>query len=388
MIAADRKQKQRRNLIMRKFQNSDSHTARKRRCGRLYSRFVPCVLCAALILGSLSAGCGIPRKGSSAQTSSPNAEIAEDAGTYFDTVIDIRVYGEHAEKLLKGCFSICDTMENVLSAQKKTSELYKLNHRTSDTVNVSDDLAECIRRGLEYGKMSDGAFDITIYPVKELWDFEGDTDDPRIPADTEVRKALKLVDYRGVHVNGNTVTFDSPDTQIDLGGIAKGYISLKLKNYLKAKGCSSALINLGGNVSVLGEKPDGSPFVVGIQKPFSDRGTVLTTVNAANDSVISSGVYERYFRKNGKLYHHILDPKTGYPADTGLNQATIIGADDVLGDALSTICVLLGRDKAEELIRKNSLDVTVLFTNTDNQMSWYPAAPSDTSESLSSVSSS
>ena len=373
---------------MRKLQNSDSHTGRAWHHGRLYSRFAPCVLCAALILGSLSAGCGMPRKSSSAQTSSANAEIAEDAGTYFDTVIDIRVYGANAEKLLKGCFSICDAMENILSAQKETSELYKLNHRTSDTVTVSDDLAECIRRGLEYGKMSDGIFDITIYPVKELWDFEGDTDDPRIPAETEIQKARKLVDYRRVHIDGRTVTFDSPDTQIDLGGIAKGYISLKLKDYLKAKGCTSALINLGGNVSVLGEKPDGKPFVVGIQKPFSDRGTVLTTVNAANDSVISSGVYERYFKKNGKLYHHILDPKTGYPANTGLNQATVIGSDDILGDALSTICVLLGRDKAEALIRKNGLDVTVLFTDTDNQTSWYPAAPSNASDSLSSASSS
>lgn len=373
--------------IMRKFQSIQSYTAHAKRRRRLYPRIVPCVLCAALILGSLSAGCGIPSGASAAQGTSADAEMAEDAGTYFDTVIDIRVYGKQAEKLLKGCFSICEEMENTLSAQKETSELYKLNHRSATTVEVSDDLAECIRRGLQYGEMSDGAFDITIYPVKELWDFEGDTDDPEVPDDADIQKALEFVDYRKVHIDGNTVTFDSPDTQIDLGGIAKGYISLKLKNYLKNNGCTSALINLGGNVSVLGEKPDGSPFVVGIQKPFADRGSVLTTINATNDSVISSGVYERYFRKNGRLYHHILDPKTGYPADTGLNQATIIGTDDVLGDALSTICILLGRDRAEELIRKNSLDVTVLFTDTDNQMSWYPEPLSDTSDSASSVSS-
>ena len=373
---------------MIKFQSSHSHTGKEALRRRFCHRLAPCLICASLIFGSVSGGCAIPSGNPTAETSSADAEMAEDAGTYFDTVIDIRVYGDQAEKLLKGCFSICEDMENTLSAQKESSELYKLNHRNSDSVEVSDDLAECIRRGLQYGEISDGAFDITIYPVKELWDFEGDTGDPVIPDAAEIRKALKLVDYRKVHIDGNTVTFDSPDTQIDLGGIAKGYISLKLKNYLKENDCTSALINLGGNVSVLGEKPDGSPFVVGIQKPFADRGTVLTAINAADDSVISSGVYERYFRKNGKLYHHIIDPKTGYPADTGLNQATIIGTDDVLGDALSTICILLGQDSAEQLIRENGLDVTVLFTDTDNQMSWYPEAPSGASDSVSSASSS
>ncbi|MGN0362252.1 MAG: FAD:protein FMN transferase [Bilifractor sp.] len=330
------------------------------------------ILCVTFASGSLLSGCTLPSGLSGGAASSSGTQVAEDAGTYFDTVIDIRVYGAQAEKLLKGCFSICEDMENTLSAQKESSELYKLNHRSTDSVTVSDDLAACIREGLAYGAMSEGTFDITIYPVKELWDFEGDTDDPVIPDDTSISKALQKVDYTKVHVKGNTVTFDSPDTMIDLGGIAKGYISLKLKDYLKQNGCTSAMINLGGNVSVLGSKPDGSPFIVGIQKPFAERGEVLTTVDAEDESVISSGVYERYFRKNGKLYHHILDPKTGYPADTSLNQATVIGTDDVLGDALSTICILLGRENAEELIRNNDLDVTVLFTDTDNQVTAFP----------------
>ncbi|MCC6094512.1 MAG: FAD:protein FMN transferase [Eubacterium sp.] len=340
-------------------------------------------LCGTLAFGCTLSGCDLPFPLSGTQSASSDAQVAEDAGTYFDTVIDIRVYGADAKKLLKGCFSICEDMENTLSAQKESSELYHLNHRSTDSVTVSDDLSECIRQGLAYGAMSDGAFDITIYPVKELWDFEGDTDNPVIPDDESIQKALQKVDYTKVHVNGNTVTFDSPDTMIDLGGIAKGYISLKLKNYLKENGCTSAMINLGGNVSVLGAKPDGSPFVVGIQKPFADRGEVLTTVDAEDESVISSGVYERYFKKNGKLYHHILDPKTGYPADTSLNQATVIGSDDVLGDALSTICILLGEEKAEKLIRDNNLAVTVLFTDTDNQVTRYPEEAGNTVSSSS-----
>lgn len=301
----------------------------------------------------------------------------EWSGMYFDTVISIRLYGDQAAEWMQGCADYCSRMENTLSAQKETSELYQVNHRTEQTVTVSDDLAECIEEGLKYSEMSDGAFDITILPVKDLWDFEEDSHEGTVPDDADIQEQLKKVDYTRVHLNGNELSFDSPDTMIDLGGIAKGYISGKLEDYLVSEGCSSALINLGGNVRTIGTKPDGSEWTVGIQTPFDDRGTVLTTLNTADDSVISSGIYERYFESNGKIYHHILDPRTGYPADTDLNQVTVVGEDDAAGDALATIGIVLGEEGMKEFLQTNDLTSTetVLFTDQENQYEWYPAEP-------------
>ena len=298
---------------------------------------------------------------------------ASGTGMYFDTVIDIRICGEDADRLLDECFAECERLENILSAQKETSELYQLNHRelsAGEEAEVSEELAACIEKGLEYGEISEGVFDITILPLRELWDFEGE--DPSVPSEEEIASALEKVDYRRVHVSGNRVSFDDPDVQIDLGGIAKGYISRRLKDLLEEEGCTSALINLGGNVSAIGAKPDGSDWVVGIQEPFTDRGTVFETVEINGGSVISSGTYERYFEQDGKLYHHILDPRTGYPADTGLQQATVVGEDDVLGDAFSTVCIAAGREKAEQIAAEQGWDIRILFIDDSHTGTWYP----------------
>nr|WP_162156370.1 FAD:protein FMN transferase [[Eubacterium] cellulosolvens] len=297
---------------------------------------------------------------------------AERSGTFFDTVIGIRINDERAEELLDGCFELCEEMESTLSAQKEGSELYRLNHRSEQAVEVSEPLADCIRRGLEFCELSEGAFDITILPVRELWDFETEDHVSAVPKEEEIKRELERVDYRKVHIDGQTVTFDAADTMIDLGGIAKGYISERLRKYLKGEGCTSAMINLGGNVSALGTKPGGKSWVVGIQKPFSDRGEILTTVEAEDQAVISSGIYERYFRANGQFYHHILDPKTGYPAETDLNQVTIIGGDDTACDALATIGIVLGREKMKELTDRLEMPVEILFTGQNNELEWYP----------------
>ena len=295
---------------------------------------------------------------------------ASGTGVYFDTVVDIRIFDPDADDLLQGCFDLCEDAEKILSAQLETSELYQLNHRSEQTVEVSEELAACISRGLEYAEMSDGKFDITILPLRELWDFE--SEDAAVPAQDEITQALTKVDYRKVHIDGTTISFDDPETQIDLGGIAKGYISETLKNWLKQQECTSALINLGGNVSVLGAKPDGSDWNVGIQEPFADRGTILEVVKLNSGCVISSGTYERYFEQDGRLYHHILDPETGYPAETELQQASVIGEDDVLCDAFSTICILTGQEEAERMAEENGLDVRLLFVGPDHEGVWYP----------------
>jgi len=334
------------------------------------------------------AGCGQKTESLTASDSTGKAELvttgtgaADDpmewSGMYFDTMISIRLYGDRAAEWMQGCADYCSSMENTLSAEKETSELYRVNHRTKQTVTVSDDLAECIEEGLKYSEMSDGAFDITILPVKDLWDFEENSHEGTVPDDADIQEQLKKVDYTKVHLNGNELSFDSPDTMIDLGGIAKGYISGKLKEYLTGEGCRSALINLGGNVRAIGTKPDGSEWTVGIQTPFDDRGTVLTTLSTSDDSVISSGIYERYFESNGKIYHHIIDPRTGYPAETDLNQVTVVGEDDAAGDALATIGIVLGENGMKKFLKAHNLtsSETVLFTDQDNSYAWYPSDP-------------
>lgn len=346
---------------------------------RKQQRRTALLLAGLMTAGSLFAGCGgnstgaVPSAGAASGSRNTDAGHPVDwTGTYFDTVISIRIYGSEAETWMKGAVSICQKMEDTLSAQKEGAELYTVNHRTSQSLEISDDLAECISEGLKYSEMSEGSFDITILPVKELWDFEAEDHKGTVPEETDIDAELKKVDYRKVHLKGNTISFDSPDTEIDLGGIAKGYISGKLCKYLESEGCQSALINLGGNVRTIGSKPDGTPYVVGIQEPFADRGTVLTTVESAGSAVISSGTYERYFREDGRLYHHILDPETGYPAETDLSQVTVIGEDDTACDALATIGIVSGKESLIRLVRNSHLDVKVLFTDTFNDVTSYP----------------
>ncbi len=292
-------------------------------------------------------------------------------GFFFDTVTAVRIYGGRAHELAEECAALCAKMEDTFSAQRETSELYKINHRTEQTVEISDDLAACLKLSLELCEATDGVYDITVYPVYELWDFHGDVD--LIPEDDDIKNALEAVGYEKVHLEGNTLTFDSPDTMIDLGSAAKGYVSQKIKEFLTQEGCESALIDLGRNISTVGAKPNGSKWKVGLQLPFAASGELLDVVEVRNQCVISSGIYERYFERDGVLYHHILDPADGYPVQTDLNMAAVIGdegTDDTLCDILSTVCVLLGKEEAEEFLNEQAFPVKVCLIDRDNKYEW------------------
>ena len=179
-------------------------------------------------------------------------------------------------------------------------------------------------------------------------------------------KAVSLVDYHTVEVKDQTVTLKNPKAALDLGGIAKGYIANRLQDFLTEKGVTGAVINLGGNVLTVGEKPDGSLWKIAIQKPFAEKGEALDAVSLKQGSVVTSGVYERYFYKDGILYHHLLDPSTGYPVKNDLYAVTILSKHSVDGDALSTICFVLGYEKGAELIRSLNmpgLEAIFVFSN-------------------------
>ncbi len=297
--------------------------------------------------------CSIQAEDCSAQEESAVTEEYTLNDFYFDTVVSIRFdAGENGDDLTDGCRSICDEIEHIFSRTSEESELYAVNHRDSDRVEVSAPLAEVVQTGLDYYRISDGRFDITIAPVAELWDFHGD--DPVLPQEEEIQNALRKVDGSSVHVEkeGDAwyLTFDHPDTMLDLGGLAKGYAADRLTEYLKSQGVTSGLVNLGGNVAAIGAKADGSPWKVGIQKPF-DTG-IIDKKEVTGQSVVTSGVYERCFEKDGTLYHHILDPATGYPVSNGLWGVTIISDSSLQGDALSTVCLLIGQEEAMDLIRQ------------------------------------
>ena len=188
-----------------------------------------------------------------------------------------------------------------------------------------------------------------------------------MPADKDIQAALPFINYEDVAVEGNKLTFAKEGMELDLGAIAKGYIADKMKDFLVSKGVKSATINLGGNVLCIGKKPDNTPFRIGIQKPFADRSETIAVLDIEDKSVVSSGIYERYFEKNGTFYHHILNPDTGYPYNNHLVSVTIISDQSVDGDGLSTSCFALGLEKGMDLI--NSIpDVHAVFITDDYQL--------------------
>ena len=291
-----------------------------------------------------------------------------------NTMVTITLYDSTSEEILDGAFAVCDKYENIYSRTLETSELYKLNNRTlekkegtKDSYYVSDELEDILKYGLQYSDLSSGKFDITIEPISSLWEFT--SAEPFVPDKEIIESNLGYIDYKNLEVNDNVVTFHKENMGIDLGAIAKGYIADRIKDYLISEGVSSAMINLGGNVLCVGSKTEKEPFRIGIQKPFADRNEIVATMELRDVSVVSSGIYERSFTEDSKLYHHILNPSTGYPYDNGLISVTIISEKSVDGDGLSTSCFALGLEKGLELI--NSLPDTYAVFITDDYVMHY-----------------
>lgn len=286
-----------------------------------------------------------------------------------NTVVTITIYDSQDSELLDEALSLCDYYETVFSRTLEGSELYQLNHRElpkdGDAFLLSDSLAELTEAGLYYARLSKGAFDISVEPVSSLWDFT--SGEKKIPDEALIDEALSHVGSDRVLLDGKRLTFADEKAGLDLGAVAKGYIADKIKEYLVSQGVQSAIIDLGGNVLCIGNRPDGEPFRIGVQKPFAGRSETVGTVEISGRSVVSSGIYERYFEKDGVLYHHILNPKTGYPYENDLLSVTIISDKSVDGDGLSTSCFALGLEKGMELI--NSLEnVQAVFITTDGEL--------------------
>lgn len=303
-----------------------------------------------------------------------NSEPISRTGFYFDTVIQITLYDTVDETILDGCFALAEKYENLFSATKEGSDVWKINHAGGETVTVSEETVTLLTTATDYANATEGAIDPTIRPVSELWDF-GSDGDPRVPEDAAIKTALSHVSYDHIRFGTapsdetgepvlRTVTLTDPKAAVDLGFIAKGYIADKMKEYLLSQGVASACISLGGNVLAIGEKPDGAPFRIGIQEPFAEEGTTIDTVEIRDTSVVTSGIYERCFYEDGVFYHHVLDTSTGYPVDNELASVTIICDSSTRADALSTSCLCLGLDKGRKFLEAEK-DVAYLFITKD-----------------------
>ena len=203
---------------------------------------------------------------------------------------------------------------------------------------------------MDFSEISGGKFDITIDPVSSLWDFKADS--PAPPSDKEIKAALEHVGYGNIELNGTSIKLSDPNSALDLGGIAKGFIGDKAKEFLLENGVKEAMISLGGNILII--CPENRDFKIGVQKPFGMDGQLIGAIVTSGNSIVTSGIYQRYFEYNGKLYHHILDTSTGYPVDNGLASVTITGPSSAVCDALSTTVFCLGADDGLDLI--NSID--------------------------------
>lgn len=266
-----------------------------------------------------------------------------------DTICTVTLYDWNGDgnALLEGAFGLCEQYEQMLSTTVSGSDVYQINHSRGTPVEVSPETAQLLSDAAEYSKISGGAFDITIYPVKQLWNFSGDSS--TIPQASALEAAVKRVDYTKMTIEGNTVTL--PDGMgLDLGAIAKGFTADKIADYLRGKGVTSAVIDLGGNVLTIGRKPDGSDWRVGIQEPFGQSN--IDVIEVSDQSVVTSGIYQRYFEKDSVIYHHLLSAADGMPCHSGLYSVTIIGNCSEECDALSTVCMLLGYEQSKAVLEK------------------------------------
>ena len=265
-------------------------------------------------------------------------------GTFFamDTVMDFTIYGESG--LIDQSESLIASLESLVSVTDTGSELYAINQTGSGT--LTGKASSLMEQALEICRRTDGALDLSIYPIVRAWGFT--TGSYQVPDEEAIQSLLPLVDYPQIQYDAATGVVTLPEgMEIDLGSVAKGYAGQLAAQMLRNSGVESALLNLGGNVQTVGAKPDGSPWQIGIKDPQGEDAMMVLSVE--DQAVVTSGGYERYFEQDGQTYWHIMDPSTGHPADSGLISVTIVGDEGVVCDGLSTALFVMGLEKAADL---------------------------------------
>lgn len=318
-------------------------------------RFFKIYLTAALLTAFLLTGC---------TTSAPQ----EAEFFAMDTLMSVKLWGGEASA--SDVSAEINRLEALLSVTRETSVLSQLN--AAGSAELSADTTFLLTQALALSERTDGAFDPTVYPLVEAWGFP--TKEYRVPAQTELDSLLSCVGTEHVHFDGSAVTLDA-GTRLDLGGIAKGYAAQCCAELLKEKGVDAAILSLGGNVQTIGSKPDGSAWVVGIADPSDPSQAIAVLTFEGSMALVTSGTYQRYFEENGVIYHHILDPQTGLPADSGLLSVTILAQDGTLADGLSTALFVMGLEEGSRFWRESNDFEAVFLTSEGKILATEGAAP-------------
>lgn len=318
------------------------------------NRIITILLIAALLLS----GCSQAPAGSKEITRS---------GFFFDTLVSITIYGTDDKSLLDDSFDLCRKYENLLSMTVESSDIARINRAGTNPIHVSSETMDLLDAASEYNRLSGGKLDISMGSLTGLWNEA--RKEQHLPDSDSIKAAMSHTGLDRVTVDKDMMCVykSDPETALDLGALAKGYIADRIKEMLISRGVSSAIISLGGNIVTIGTKPGGKAFHIGVKKPFSTDNEAVCELSVWDRSVVTSGVYERYLAVDNRIYHHVLDPETGYPASTDLMSATIISNSSLEGDALSTICLLLGLDDAMQLINKTP-GTEAVFITWDNEL--------------------
>lgn len=332
------------------------------------------ILASAVVASMLLTGCGTAsdtkNTGSASETQTTNSTTASSTQPVsqeifaMDTYMTVTAYGDNAQKGVTDAVAEIQRLDNLLSIGKEDSEISKLNK--SGSAALSDDTAVMVAKALDLYKSTGGAFDITVLPLMELWGFT--TQEYYVPTEDEIQSTLQRVGADKLTWDESTKTLTLGNKQeIDLGGIAKGFTSSRIMEIFKKDGVTCGMVSLGGNVHLLGTKQDGSAWRVGIQDP-NNTDDMLGVLQANDCAVITSGAYERNFEKDGVTYHHIIDPATGKPSNSGLTSVTIVSKDGTLADGLSTSLFVMGKDKAIAYWKQHADEFDTILVDKDRNV--------------------
>ncbi|MFF2908803.1 FAD:protein FMN transferase [Paenibacillus sp. NPDC057934] len=341
------------------------------------------LILALIIVVALAGGiwlfAGGKTKESATSPEGQGSKIVEENGTkslsqtfyIYDTVVKIKIYGDMiAQKNMDDIQQMMERMDLEFSRTKEGGEIYAVNNAAGkEAVVVSDETLDIIKESLKYAKEMDGLFDPTIGPLVDLWNIGSGGN--KVPDKAAIEKAASLTNYKDVVIdeNAKSIKLTKEGMVLDLGAIGKGYAADRIADYLKEQGIESAMINLGGSsIIALGAKPGGAKWNIGLQDPDQSRGTQLGTIKIENEVIDASGVYERFFIQDGVRYHHILDPRTGFPSQNGLKSITIMSPNAMDADALSTGIFLMGLDEGMKFIEALPEKIEAFFITDDNKI--------------------
>lgn len=323
----------------------------------MYRKF----LISILILFSLSLSACSPSRVSKEQPFSQSQFL-------MDTLCTITLYEKNPE-IMEGAFDVIRDIENKMSNTIADSEISKVNQSAGkQAVFVSDDTFYVIQTALEYSKMSQGMFDISIAPLIDIWNIT--SKNPKVPDHSEIIALLPKINWENISLNKDDsgVFLKEKGMKLDLGGIAKGYAADAIASYFKEKGVDRAIINLGGNIYAYGQKEGSADWKIGVQDPTTAQERAIAAMKVGSDyAVVTSGIYQRYFEQDGTIYHHILNPKDGSPIDNHLISVTVVTKESIRADALSTTLFSLGLEEGMKLSNRLN-DVNVIFITKENKI--------------------